>query len=92
MFKRMKGFTLSQLPAVAIAFGVFVVVLGFMAQLLGDIQGQQTTDTYAYNITSKGLEGLMTFGNNTPLIASAVIIAVVIGIILVYLGAVSRRS
>ena len=39
----------------------------------------------AYNITSKGLEGIKTFGDYMPVMAIVLVITVIVGILLLYL-------
>ena len=77
-----KGMSLDAVPGVVIIFVIIAVVLGVGATLLTDIQDDQTTNSFAYNATNAGLEGLDTISgwqDNMALIA-------VFGVILVLIG------
>lgn len=90
--KMFKGYTISNLIPLSIAFVVLAFVISMGASILSDLQGQQTADSTAYNITGKGLESLTTFGNWLPTLAIVVITAVIIGVLMYYLGRVGTRS
>lgn len=72
----------TDLPGYAIAFVVIAVTLGIGATILTSVQGTQTADTTAYNISGYGLESLGTLGSwlNTQalIIAAAVVLAVIV--------------
>ena len=60
---------------------------------LGDTESVEVNYTYsrpeyttAYNATGKGLTGMITFANWIPMIALVVVAAIVIGVIVTYLG------
>ena len=75
-----------QLGAMGLIVVVAAIIISMGASILGELQGQQTTQSLPYNITGKGLEGLTTFGNWIPLIALVIVAAIVIGVIVRYLG------
>ena len=66
-----------------IALIALVIVLSVGATILSEIQGTQTTDSTAYNITGEGLTGAESFSNLTPVMwlvgAAAVILSLLIG-------------
>ena len=85
-FNHKKGVTVQNLGALALAVVVVAIIVSMGGEILSQLQETQTSGTYAYNVTGKGLEGMETFGNWIPLIALIVVAAVVIGIIVRYLG------
>lgn len=94
-FRNGKGITIENLGSYALAFGVAVIIVAIVAQVLGQIRTTQNTSCIApdvnltgckteYNITTKGLEGTATLGNWFPTIAT--IIAAVVVIVLIISG------
>lgn len=90
--KNKRGFTLAQLSAAAIAFVVIAITIAMGARILDEMQDEFTSQSYAYNVTEKGLESLETFGDWLPIVAIAVIAAVVIGIVIIYFGRYRARA
>jgi type II secretory pathway component PulF len=84
--KKRKGFSISMIGPIAIVVVVAVVVLGFGAQILGQIATSQTAGTFERNITNQGLAGLKTLGDWIPTIVLIVVLAIIIGIIYAYLS------
>jgi len=77
------AFSIQQVPAIAITFVVIAVVLGVGATILTQIQGSQTTNSAAYNITGQGLSAQQTLsswqGTWVVIVASAVVLGVIAG-------------
>ena len=73
-----------------VPFGILVViaaiVFGLGGTILGEIQGDQTSGTVAYNATTSGLEGISTLAGWLPLIALVIAAAIVIGVVVQFLG------
>lgn len=80
-----KGFQVGDLLPLGFILGILAVGLGLMATLLTDVQSDQTSGSYAYNVSGFGLEGLNTLSKWIPTIALVVVIAVIVGIIIFYL-------
>ena len=78
-----------QLGAMGLVVVVAAIILSLGASILTSLQGQQTANTVAYNITGKGLTGLVTFGDWIPLIALVVVASIVIGVIVTYMSRAS---
>lgn len=70
--------------ALVLVIGAFVIAVG--AEMLDELQDQQTANTVAYNVTTSGLEGMETFGDWIPLIALVVVLSLIIGILIKQLG------
>lgn len=93
-------FTIQDLIPIAITFVVAAIVIGYGATILRNMQTStytetatcnETSATYTncnglYNATRNGMSGLTTFGSNLPLLATIVVAAIIIGILIVYLG------
>ena len=76
-----KGFSIMEVPTLAITLGVIAIVLGIVATILVQVQGTQTTGGYAYNITQQGVDAIGDFsdwqGTWVVIIAAAVVIGIV---------------
>ena len=84
--KKAPTFTIQDIVPIAVVFVVVTIVLAFGAQVVTSVQGTQTANTYAYNISGQGLSSLNTFATNLPLLATIVVAAIIITILIVYLG------
>ena len=85
-----KGYSIQSLAGIAIAFVVIAFTVSMGATILSDLQADQTADSYAYNVTGEGLESMETFGDWLPTLALVVIAAVIIGVLVFYLGRSAR--
>ena len=98
-----KGMTLSSLAAIGVVFVVVAIVVSFGSQILGQIRQSQCGGswnsssnlclggkTLQHNITIKGLDALAKIGEWLPTLALVVIAAIVIGIVVTYLGRTSE--
>ena len=86
LLKSNKGYQVGDLLPLAIVFVVVAVAISLGADVLDDIQATQTTNSVAYNATGYGLTSMNTFAKWLPTIALVVVIAVIIGILIVYLA------
>lgn len=78
----------AKLWSAGLGIGIFVMIVALTGLMIGEVQDQTTANTAEYNVTVKGLEGLEILGDWTPLIAIAVVMIVIIGLILRELGGV----
>lgn len=81
-----KGFGISDMSTIAIAFVVVAVVLGLGLTVLENIQGDQTVGGSAYNATGQGVDALDTMSGYLPTVAIVVVLALIVGIIVTYLA------
>ena len=65
----------------AIAFGVLVIALSLIGQVLTQQQDTQTSGTAAYNITGSGLTGVLNVGNLVPTMGLVFGIVLVLGLL-----------
>lgn len=65
----------------AIAFGVLVIALSLIGQVLAQQQSTQTTDSAAFNITGDGLTGVLNVGDLVPTMGLVFGIVLVLGLL-----------
>ena len=83
---------IGDIPRVALFIGIAIFVVSLMAQLLGNLQDQQTADSAEYNVTEEGIEGLATFGDWWVIMVLAVILIIIIGLLYALLGGQGRSG
>ena len=86
LMKNKKGYAIGDLLPLGIAFVVVTITLSMGAQVLGDINGGQTANSYEKNASTNGLKAVDELGSWLPTIALVVACAVIIGIVVVYLA------
>ena len=84
--KSKKGYQVGDLLPLAITFVVVAVALGLGASILSEIQDTQVANSTSWNATGYGLSGVNTLAKWLPTIALVIVIAVIIGILIVYLA------
>lgn len=84
--KKEAEFAIQDLIPLAIVFVVVTIVLSYGATIVGNVRSQQTANSTEYNISGQGLTSLNTFGTNLPMLATIVIAAVIISVLVVYMG------
>jgi len=83
--KGKKGFSVGEVPQLAILLVVIAVVLGVGMTVLAQVKDTQDTGGLAYNVTGEGEEALDTLAGWQNTWAVIIAAAVVIGIISAYL-------
>lgn len=81
MLKNKKGFTLGNVPGLAIILVVVAVTLGVGGAILTGIQDSYTADTFASNATEYGAQGVQRLAEWQPTIGLIIAAVVVIGIV-----------
>jgi len=81
LFSSKKGYQVGDIAPIAIALGLAIVTTVIMANVVTDVQADQTSGTYGYNISSNGLSGLDELGSWFDTIGLVVAAAVIIGIL-----------
>ena len=76
---------LVSLVSVVILLVIVSIVMSFGAQINDDVQDDFTTDSYAYNVTQEGLEGLETLSEKQNTWALIIGVGVVITLLLGFL-------
>jgi uncharacterized membrane protein AbrB (regulator of aidB expression) len=80
------NFRIGDLVGIGITLVVVGVVLSFGAKINSSIQDDFTDGSTEDNVVSNSSEGLATLADNLPLIATIVVAAVVVGIIITYMA------
>ena len=83
-----KGFTISDLAPIAVAFVIITVVVGMGVIILAEMNDTTTVNasTDAQSVMNKGIASMGTFADWFDILVIVVIAAVIIGIILFYFG------
>jgi len=81
MLKNKKGFSLGNVPGLAIVLVIIAVTLGVGSAILSGIRDDYAADTFAANATDAGSTGLATLADWQPTIALIIAAVVVIGIV-----------
>lgn len=73
--------SLGSLSAIALVFVLGVIVISIGADVIDEVQDTQTSNSYAYNVSGDGLEGMETLGDWLPTIATIAGAAIIITVI-----------
>jgi hypothetical protein len=85
--KKKKGaFAFSALTSIALTLGIAFIIISIMGYVLTTVQGTQTENATAYNITGKGLVAFLTFGSYFNVLVILGILAILVGILSGFLG------
>jgi hypothetical protein len=86
MLKSKKGFTISDLAPIAVAFVIITVVISMGAVILTEINETDTVsgNANASSIVTEGIDAMDEFAGWFDILVIVVIAAVIIGIILYY--------
>jgi len=77
---------LNMLVPVGILFVVAAIALSLGADVVSNVQGDQVAGTYAHNVSGYGLDGMQELASWIPTIALVVAAAIIIGIVVRFLG------
>jgi len=84
--KQMKAkFQLSELLGIGLTLVVLGIGLAYGLEVMGDIKTDMTTNSLEYNATRDAMEGVAKIPEKMPTIATVVVAAVIIGILITYL-------
>ena len=79
MFGNKKGYAIGDIPMLALVFGVGVIVLSIVGQIVGDVKATQTSSSIEANISDEGLSGLQKMANWFPTIGLVLGAVIIIG-------------
>ena len=77
---------LEALVPLGIAFVVITIVLSLGADVVTDVQADQDSGSWAYNVSGDGLTGLGNISGKLGTIGLVLAIAVIIGVIVTYMS------
>lgn len=86
-------FGLGDMSAIALAFVVTAVTIGVGATVISGVRDTQSatgSGSYAYNASTQGLSSINTLSGWLPTVAIVAASAVVLGLIIRYLGGVGQ--
>ena len=78
--------SIGQLFTVGLTIGVAIVGISIVAEVISQLQGTQTTDSAAYNISGSGLVGISKFNNWWGVIITVAVAVIVIGLLMFFRG------
>ena len=84
MMKSRKGYTIADIPFIAMVFGVGIIVLSIVGNIVSDVKDTQTSGSAEANISEKGLQGLTKIGDWLPtigLVLGAVIVITALSVL-----------
>ena len=81
MLKHKKGYQVKDIAPIAIMLGLAIIVTAIIADVVTDVQADQTSGTAAHNISTDGLAGLSELGSWFDTIGLVVAAAIIIGIL-----------
>ena len=85
MEKKICQFNLSDLLPIGLTFVVLGIGLAYGLNVMGDVQTDMTTGSAEYNATGYAITGVGKIPEKLPLIATVVVAAIIIGILVRYL-------
>ncbi len=85
MEEKKANFEISQLLTIGMTLVVLGIGLAYGLQVMGDVQDDMTVDSVEYNATGDAMEGVAKIPNKLPTIATIIVAAVIIGILIRYL-------
>ena len=87
MDKKVVEFSIGDIWPIALVFVVAGIGIAYGLQVMGEIKTDMTTDSMEYNATTNAIDGVAKFPEKFGTIATIVIAAIVIMILVRYLGA-----
>ena len=86
------GMNIEDIGAMVLVIAVAGIIIAFSGLILDDLQDETTTDSVAYNATGSALDAVGTFGDWLPTVALAVLFAIIVGIVLKFIGGAAGRQ
>jgi len=80
-------FRIEELLGIGLTLVVLGIGLAYGLQVMGDVQDDMTANSDEYNATGDAIEGVAKIPNKLPTIATVIVAAVIIGILVTYLWA-----
>ena len=78
-------FDIRDMLPIGLTFVVLGIGLAYGLNVMGDVRGDMTTGSAEYNATSNAILGVSKIPEKMPLIATVVVAAIIIGILVRYL-------
>ena len=85
MQKKVCKFDISDMLPIGLTFVVLGIGIAYGLNVMSDVKGDFTTNTAEYNATENAISGVAKIPEKMPLIATVVVAAIIIGILVRYL-------
>lgn len=85
MNRKVSEFDVRDMLPIGLTFVVLGIGLAYGLEVMGDVQDDMTTDSAEYNATSDAIAGVSKFPEKMEMIATVIIAAIIIGILVRYL-------
>ena len=86
MERTVSKFQIQDLLPIGMTLVVLGISLAYGLQVMGDVQDDMTVNSTEYNATADAVEGVSTLPSKLPTIATVIVAAVIIGILVTYLA------
>jgi len=86
-----KGFNINALLPIALVFVVTGIAVAFGLNILADVKSDFTTGSTEYNATQQTVNAVAKFPAKLGILATVVIAAILIGVLVRYLGGMGSR-
>lgn len=83
--RKVSTFDIGDLLPIGLTFVVLGIALAYGLNVMGDVRDDMVGNTSEYNATEDAIKGVAKIPNKLPLIATVVVAAVIIGILVRYL-------
>lgn len=85
MEKKVSEFNIQDMLPIGLTFVVLGIGLAYGLNVMGDVKTDMTANSAEYNATGDAIEGVAKLPEKLPLIATVVVAAIIIGILVRYL-------
>lgn len=79
------NFEIQDILTIGLVLVVTGIALAIGLQIMGDVQTDMTTNSVEYNATADAIEGVAKLPEKMPLIATVIVAAIILGILVRYL-------
>lgn len=80
-------FQISELLGIGLTIVVLGIGLAYGLQVMGDVQDDMTASSAEYNATADAIDGVAKIPEKLPTIATVIVAAVIIGVLVTYIWA-----
>ena len=83
--KKVVEFDVADILPIGLTFVVLGIGLAYGLSVMGSVKSGMTTNSYEYNATAQAITGVAVFPSKLSLIATVIVAAIIIGILVRYL-------
>lgn len=89
--KKVVEFQVGDILPLGLTLVVVGIALSYGLQVMGDVKSGMTTNSAEFNATGSAISGVAKLPEKMPLIATVIVAAIVLGIVVRYLGFAGSR-